>query len=236
MKKIYTPFLIFSSLFALTASGQFYRRATEDQIVSVKKPTANTRRFYDYRGAIRKNAVKIHPVQLINSARFTYERVIMRKLSLGINTSFQYAGTNKGTEKTEIFAKYFLTFRAPVGMYLYTSHGYGNIANQTVLHRRTAVVEGKTIVYNPDIPFVVSRTHTFSTYIGSVGIGFQMVGGPQKRIVTDFGIGYQFYKMPASIQNPIIENDIIYGKFDANNAILGPTSPLTVRFGMGFAF
>jgi hypothetical protein len=71
---------------------------------------------------------------------------------------------------------------------------------------------------------------------GGVGLGFQNVVGIAKKVVVDFAVGYQFYIVPSHYKASVVENKLVYGKFDANNGMLGPTSPLQLRIGIGYLF
>lgn len=237
MKKILTLAFSMMVLACLAATAQ--RRILQnddDHIIPIKKPSVNTQRFYDYRGALRKNAIKIQPFHVIQALKITYERALLRKVGVGANFSLYYGGDAKGTMKFDMFAKYFLTFRAPIGTYLYTSHGYAKVQNQVFQYRRTNLEGGNGVTYDPSKPYVVERTANFATYVGCVGIGFQNVIGPKKNLIVDFGLGYQFYNIPATFKNPVVQDGVEYGRFDSNTGMLSPMSPLSVRFGVGFLF
>jgi hypothetical protein len=204
--------------------------------LDMQKYSTNTRRFYDHRGGFRKNTVKIQLAQLVNTGRLTYERAITRKIAVGVNWSYQYAGVEAGTTKYDIYGRWYLTHRSPIGLFLYSGFGNASIKNHTFQYRMTETEGGVELKYDAKRPYVVERTGSFTTYTGCFGAGFQNVLGYQKRIVLDFAAGYQFYFVPEEFKTPITANQLVYGKFDPNNGILGPTSPLQVKVGLGFLF
>ena len=144
------------------------RRADHSDFVKAE-PIINIRRFYDHRAVIHKNGIAIQSIQLANSAKFTYERVLNNKIAIGVNSSVQFAGKEKGTLKNDFFVKYFLTFRAPIGLYLYSSHGVASVKNHDFIYRKEINPYGEIPIANNKNPLVVERTASFSTYIGALG-------------------------------------------------------------------
>ena len=83
---------------------------------------------------------------------------------------------------------------------------------------------------------LVEQKANFSTYIGTIGLGFHNVLGPDRNIILDLGIGYQFYNLPEKYKEAITRNGITYNQFGENNSIVGPLSSLSTRFALGFMF
>jgi hypothetical protein len=200
------------------------------------EPIINIRRFYDHRAVIHKNGIAIQSIQLANSAKFTYERVLNKKIAIGVNSSVQFAGKEKGTLKNDFFVKYFLTFRAPIGLYLYSSHGVASVKNHDFIYRKEINPYGETPIANNKNPLVVERTASFSTYIGTLGFGFQNVTGIKRNIIIDFGLGYQFFNTPNEYKKGYNLKGTSYNVFDTNQRILGPLSPFQARLGLGYMF
>lgn len=243
MRNLYT--LLFSIVILGSAELLFGSKAfaqTSDlppvvaKPVKVAKPSINTRKFYDYRGALRKNSIKIQPIALLYALKVSYERVVLRKLSVGANVAFYHGNIDMGSVKGEITAKYFLRYRAPLGVYAYTSHGFANISNHKFQYRYAQQTGEQQIALNPKTPLLIEQNASFSTYIGSVGLGFHNVLGPDRNIILDLGLGYQFYNVPEQYKVSVTKNGVNYGQFGANNFILGPTSALNARFAIGFMF
>ena len=201
-----------------------------------KRVVMNTRRFYDHSSGFKRNNLKIQLVQLPTTGKITYERSLSRKFAVGTNVSIQYLGAEAGTYKVDVFGKYFLTYRSPIGLYVYSTLGIAQIRNHEVAYRMTATEGGAEIKYDPKRPYTIDRKVSYSSVIGSLGLGFQNVFGPRKQFISDFGIGYQISSLPQSIKTGITQNQFVYGKFDPKNGLLGPTSPLQVRAGIGFLF
>ena len=82
---------------------------------SIGNATINTKRFYDIRGGVRRNSIKIEPFALFNTVKLNYEAVLNSYFSVGGRGAFQYLGNNQGSIKVEAIGKYFLKYRAPIG-------------------------------------------------------------------------------------------------------------------------
>lgn len=240
MKINITLALILSVFFTNLAFGQktlldlrFQQREAKKK-ASVHAPMVSTKRFYDHRGPIRKQSVRLHPVHLLNTLRMSYEFAVAKKVAVGVQAGYQFRGENAGTYKCEVYGKYFLTYRAPVGMYVFNSHGMAHIANQTMKYGLTEV--GPEERFNYSRPYLLSQKATYSTYVGSIGIGFQNVIGRRKNVIVDFGLGYQYYLLPERFNTTYSQFNAIYGNFSPSNHILGPTSPISIRWAIGYAF
>lgn len=205
-----------------------------DKKKAVRAPIVTTKRFYDHRGPIRKQAIRIQPLQLYNSLRVGYEMALFPKIALGALGTYHYRDQNAGTMKAEVYGKYFLTYRAPIGLYVFNSHGIARIANQTINYGLTEV--GPEERFNYSRPYVLTQEASYSTYVGSVGIGFQNISGKRKNIIFDFGLGYQYYLMPDRFKTTQTQFNAVYSNFSPSNHILGPTSPLSFRVAVGYAF
>lgn len=200
----------------------------------VRAPIVSTKRFYDHRGPIRHQSIRINPAQLLNSLRLSYEYALKQKVAVGAQTSYQFAGENSGTYKFEVYGKYFLTYRAPIGLYVFNSHGMAHIANQTMKYGLTEI--GPEERFNFSRPYLLSQQVSYKTYIGSVGFGFQNIIGRRKNVIIDFGLGYQFHFVPDRFKTSYSQFNAIYSNFSPSNHILGPTSPVSFRFALGYAF
>ena len=242
MRKLYTlPFLLIIIGFAELLPGHNALAQKTDvpaikaKTAKVARPTINIRKFYDYRGSLRRNSVKIQPAALIYALKVSYERVVLRKLSVGANFAYQHGTIDMGTTKYEVSAKYFLRYRAPLGVYAYTSHGFANVQNH-IFQYRYAPAEGEQVVLDPKTHLIVEQKANFSTYIGTIGMGFHNVLGPDRNIILDMGLGYQFYNIPEKYKSAVTRNGVTYSQFGENNSILGPLSSLSARFALGFMF
>lgn len=202
----------------------------------VRKPIIHGRRMYDPRIQLYKNTVRIQALQVFQSARFTYERLLHFHFSAGINASYQYSGQESGTTKAELFAKYHVSQDAPTGFYFYGSYGLAQVKNHAFKYLMTDTEGGKEITFDPNRPYAISEAASFSTRIGNVGLGYQKNVGLDERISIDVGASYQFCQLPTQYRKTITANDLVYGKFDANRRILGPISPIALRFGIGYCF
>lgn len=240
MKTQITLVLLFASFFSTIAFGQKtlldlrFKQKEAKRKAAVRAPIVSTRHFYDHRSPIRRNSIRIQPAQLYNSIRVSYERVVLSRVAVGTSANYHIMGDNKGTAKAEIYGKYFLVYRAPMGLYLYNSHGIANIANQTMNYRLSEV--GAEPRFNYSRPYLLSQQASYSTYIGTVGVGFQNVIGKRKNVIIDFGLAYQYYILPDRFKTSYSQFNAVYGNFGASNHILGPTSPVAFRFAVGYAF
>jgi hypothetical protein len=210
--------------------------AQKQGLPMVRRPIIQSRRFYDRKKPAFQNSVKLQLLQIPNTMKLTYERILHQRISIGINGAYQYAAQEEGSSKIDGFVKIFLGQAAPSGFYFYTSHGRANISDHTFKYRMTDTENGKEITFKADRPYVVEEKGTFKTYMGTVGFGVQSIVGQNQNMVIDFGVGYQFYSIPDQFKKSIIANDLVYDKFEANNRIMGPTSPNAARFGFGFMF
>lgn len=235
MKKLNTLFRIVT---VLACAALLHVSSADAQINTraQQRSAFNNRRFYDHRGGYGKNALLLQLVQLPQTGRLTYQRTIGKKLAVGANGSYQYAGKEAGTTKGDVFGKWFISHRSPIGMYMYGAVGYARFNNHTFLHRYTENVEGVEVTYDPRTSYVVEEKASFNSVTGAFGLGFQNVVGIDRRVLIDIAVGYQFYKVPSRYKASVTANNRVYGKFDANNSILGPASPLQVKFGLGFLF
>lgn len=220
---------IFGLTFSLDVLGQ-------KGLPMVRRPIIHGRRLYDPRVQLYKNTVRLQALQAIQSARFTYERLLHFHFSAGMNASYQFAGPESGTTKAELFVKYHMGQEAPNGFYFYGSYGLAQVKNHTFTYLMTDTEGGREIKFDPNRPYSISESASFSTRIGNVGLGYQKNVGLSERISIDFGLAYQFCHIPDSYRKTIKAHDLVYGKFDANRRILGPISPVALRFGIGYCF
>lgn len=227
--------LVVLALFLVTTTGPLFAQNAE-RPKPITKPTINIRKFYDYRGALRKNSVKIQPIALLYALKVSYERVVERKVSVGLSASYFHGSLTQGSLKTEVVGKYFLRYRAPLGIYAFATQGVANIRNHHFQYRSVPNEGSPFLIPDSRTPLMVEEKANFSTYIGSVGLGFHNILGPDRNIIVDMGLGYQFYSVPSKFKKPIERNGITYNQFGANNVMLGPTSPLQARFAFGFMF
>lgn len=209
-------------------------QSKEKKKAAVHVPIVSTKRFYDHRGAVRHHAIRIHPTQLYSTFRVGYENAIHRKVGVGATASWQFRDENKGTAKIEVYGKYFLTYRAPIGLYVYNSHGVAHMANHAMNYKLTSV--GPEEKFNYNRPYVLSEQASYTTYIGSLGIGFQNITGKRKNVIIDFGLGYQYYILPNRFKTSYNQFNAIYSNFTPSNHVLGPMSPISLRFAVGYAF
>jgi len=201
-----------------------------------KRIVMNTRRFYDHSAGFRRNSIRIQLLQLPMSLRFTYERSINLKLAVGANASIRFLGEEAGSTRLEVYGKYFLSHRAPIGLYGYSSLGLASVQNHTFTYRVTSTEGGVVIKYNPNRPDVIERTASFSSVSAGFGLGFQNVFGPGRKFISDFGIGYQLNTIPSNYKSSITQDQVVYGQFDANRGFLSVMSPIAVRIGLGYVF
>ena len=201
-----------------------------------KRIVMNTRRFYDHSSGFRRNSIKLQVLQLPMSLRFTYERSINLKIAVGANAAIRFLGGEAGSTRVEAFGKYFLSHRAPIGLYAYSSMGLASVQNHTFTYRVTSTEGGAVVKYNPNRPDVIEKKASFSSLSAGFGLGFQNVFGPARKFISDFGIGYQFNTIPSSYRSSITQDQVVYGQFDANRGFLSVMSPIQVRIGLGYVF
>jgi hypothetical protein len=231
MKTKSTLFLLIVGILAV-----YCNQAMAQKGIGIRKSAFNNRRFYDHRRGFPSNSLRLHLFSLPSTIRLTYERTIFRRLALGINGSYQYGGDQAGSRKAEFYGKLFLSHGSPVGLYMQAMVGRGEILNHTFVYRMTETEGGQELEYDPNRPYVMEKKGSFSSNIGAIGLGFQNAVGLDKRIILDFGVGYQFFKVPADFKTPIVANQLVYGKFESNAKISGPISPFQGRFSIGFLF
>jgi len=196
----------------------------------------NTRRFYDHSAGFKRNSIKIQALQLPMSLRLTYERSINLKIAVGANAAVRFTGYEAGSTRLEAFGKYFLSHRAPIGLYAYSSLGIAFVKNHTFTYRVTSTEGGAVLKYNPNRPEVMDKKASFGSVSAGLGLGFQNVFGPNRQFISDFGIGYMVNTIPSRYKANIMRNQLVYGQFDANRGLLSVMSPLQLRIGLGYIF
>lgn len=201
-----------------------------------KRIVMNTRRFYDHSAGFKRNSIKIQVLQLPMSLRFTYERSINLKIAVGSNAAIRFLGDGAGTTRLEVFGKYFLSHRAPIGVYAYSSLGFSTVQNHSFTYRVTSTEGGAVVKYNPNRPDVIEKKASFNSASACIGLGFQNVFGPARKFISDFGIGYVLNTIPTHHKASITQDQVVYGQFDANRGFLSVMSPIQVRIGLGYVF
>lgn len=204
--------------------------------VPMSRSAFNNRRFYDHRGRLDPNSIRLQALQLPTNLRFMYERTLAKKVAIATSISFQHGGQEAGTFKAELHGKYFISHIAPVGLYVMGTIGHWSIQNHVFKYRMSDTEGGRKIEYDPTRPYVLEKKGSFQSLAGGLAMGFQNASGPGKRFLIDFSVGYQFCAIPSQFRTSYTENQLVYGKFDANRGITGPLSPLAARFGLGFLF
>lgn len=172
----------------------------------------------------------------IETARFSYERILGFKFSAGMIGSYQFANEEAGTIRIDGLLKYFFAGNAPMGMYMFASTGFAQIQGHPFVYRVSTTENGEKVNFDPTLNYSVTKPGSFATYIHAVGLGYQALVGPEKNFILDFSLGYQHISVPVELSRPIVQDGYIYGQFDANHSLLGPTSPVQVRIGFGMLF
>ena len=201
-----------------------------------KRIVMNTRRFYDHSAGFKRNSIKLQMLQLPMSLRLTYERSLNLKVAVGVNAGVRFIGEEAGSTRLEAFGKYFLSHRAPIGLYGYANLGMASVQNHTFTYRVTSTEGGAVVKYDPNRPDVIEKKASYSSIAAGVGLGFQNVFGPSRQFMSDFGIGYQINTIPSRYKASITQDQVVYGQFDANRGFLSVMSPIQVRIGLGFVF
>jgi hypothetical protein len=204
--------------------------------VPMSRSAFNNRRFYDYRGRLDPNSIRLQVLQLPTNLRLMYERTVAKKVAVGASFSYQHGGKEAGSTKAELHGKIFLSHIAPVGLYFMGTVGQWSVQNHVFKYRMTDTEGGKKIEYDPTRPYVLEKKGSFSALAGGVAVGFQNASGPGKQFLIDFSVGYQFSAIPSKFKTTYTENELVYGKLDVNKGMTGPLSPIAARFGIGFLF
>ena len=199
-------------------------------------PRLGARRFYDKRSGILKNIARIHLSPAVHTGRISLERAVAYKFCAGLNVSHQFAGKGKGTRKAESYVKWMVTNHAPFGMYFYGSLGYARFRNHQIIMRYTETADGSELRYDPRLSYTKPANIDFSSVTLAFGLGLQTTLGRESRWVADYMVGYQSLSVPRNLRSPIVENNLVFGKFDSNRNLLGPASPLMARFSIGYSF
>jgi hypothetical protein len=124
-------------------------------------------------GQSANHVFTVSPFGTINKVRVKYEKPLSNSFSLGTFVSGYY-GAFRGVQVAPIVRAY-LSGDAPSGFYL---QGKALASFHTRVY--SAVINGTEITSDP---------HSFSSYGGGFGIGYQVLLGKKKNISLDFGIG-----------------------------------------------